>query len=443
MLLLLLHYQVPDSQERPSIIPTMTSTMMYLALSLHWMTTATTTCLAWTAPIGRQIARATTLTTTTQLGAIKAIRPEIELGDLTGGRPGAIIESEAELERKAEMFQELEQGIRTIPSWMSDYGELLSEIEAVFDTDDPEALNSNKLGDWDISFLKSKFNYELDPSKGDDDPNAEYSKTKRYVKENPKDDDGVDIGYNPIFGHSNPIDTRTIVGTLDSYMIDEESRDEGMLTPVFAPGDMEIAINEDIRTFRKSLDIIETYADPFFLEYEVPRHMQRWYGYPEPMTYPQKNYTNNRFTTDEDRTDFDSFPPHKARTLAVQYARAKNAEWLPPTKSLEFHTNARAPYEKYGTLVGTLEHGECDAAVVEIIQPALKVLGSIADLLSIDGNIYRFYYHGLIKDKFGMSCWAQTLLQDCGVEVDNVIFETGFRKRDPWYDGGSPWYGPY
>ena len=129
--------------------------------------------------------------------------------------------------------------------------------------------------------------------------------------------------------------------------------------------------------------------------------------------------------------------------MAVQYARAKNSEWLPEGKSLEFHTQARAPYEKYNTLVGTIKYGNRDADQVAKVQPALHILGNVVDLLSIDGSIYRFYYHGLIKDKFGMSCWAQTLLQDCGVEVDSVIFETGFRKRDPWYDGGDPWYGPY
>lgn len=403
-------------------------------------------CWAWTtSPLISPLKSIShTRATMQQLDAIKAIRPEIDLGDLTGGRPGAIIESEEQLERKAEIFQEIEDGVRIYPEWMSDYGELLSDVEAVFDTDDPTALDSSKLGEWDISYLKSKFEYELDPAKGDEDPNALLTSTnKRYVTKIPQDDDGVDIGYNPIFGPSYPIDERTIVGTMDSYMIDEESRDERMLTPLFEPGDLEIAQNEDIRTFRKSLDIIETYTDPFLPEYPVPRHVQPWYGYPEQTSYPQKNYTNNRFTKEQDRTPFDDYPPHMARTLAVQYARAKNSEWLPEGKSLEFHTQARAPYEKYNTLVGTIKYGNRDADQVAKVQPALHILGNVVDLLSIDGSIYRFYYHGLIKDKFGMSCWAQTLLQDCGVEVDSVIFETGFRKRDPWYDGGDPWYGPY
>jgi hypothetical protein len=402
--------------------------------------------LAWTAASQSCISRATTTTSSsssslTQLHmAVKAIRPELDLGDLSGGRPGAILESEAELERKAEMFREIERDRSLYPEWMSDYGELLSDVEAVFDSEEGE--DSSKLGEWDISYLKSKFDYELDPAKGDDDPNA-LLPNKRYLKQIPQDDDGVDIGYNPILGPSYPMDERTIVGTIDSYMVDEESRDERMLTPLFQPGDLEIQQNEDIRAFRKSLDIIEKYTDPFFPEYEVPRHMQPWYGYPERLAYPEKNYTNNRFTKEAEISPFDDYHPHKARKLAVQYARAKNSEWLRPETSLAYHTKERAPYERYETLVGTTKPGACNAAQVAAIGPALKILGSIVDLLSIDGNIYRFHYHGLIKNKFGMSCWAQTLLEDCGVTVDSVIFETGFRKRDPWHDGGSPWYGPY
>ena len=63
-------------------------------------------------------------------------------------------------------------------------------------------------------------------------------------------------------------------------------------------------------------------------------------------------------------------------------------------------------------------------------------------LLSIDGTVFRFAYHGLMKNRHGMSCWMETLLKDCGVDVTGVIFETGFRKRDFMTDGGDPWQGP-
>lgn len=228
-------------------------------------------------------------------------------------------------------------------------------------------------------------------------------------------------------------------------MIDETTKDDSMVTPQFAKDDLEIDYNEDIVTFRKSLDIMETYVDPFLpADLELPRHVARWHGYPTPMYFEPQNYTNNRFTSAADKTDFDSLQPWQARTKAVELARAKNAEWMKEDVSLAWHQQQREPYEKYGTLVGTVRKGECDPVLVEAIQPALRVLGSCVELLSIEneGTVFRFYYHGLMKNKHGMSCWAETLLRDCGVELTGVVFETGFRRRDPAYDGGDPWYGP-
>ena len=98
--------------------------------------------------------------------------------------------------------------------------------------------------------------------------------------------------------------------------------------------------------------------------------------------------------------------------------------------------------DEVGTLVGSLRPGECDPDIVELIQPALQVLGSCAILLSIEqGTVFRFHYHGLMKNKHGMAAWTETLIRDCGVEVTGVVFETGFRKRDPAYDGGDPYCG--
>jgi hypothetical protein len=380
-----------------------------------------------------------------QFAKRKGMKPETDEIDLTGGRPGAVIESEEELERKEVIFEELNDGTREAPDWIAEYqGDVMGE-GAMFDSDDPDALDSSTLGTYTILDLKSKFDYELDPEKGDPDPNNQ-DPGFSYLDENPKDEDGIEIGYNPIFGSPNPIDTRTIVGTVDSFMIDEQTKDEALLTPEFHPGDVEEGFNEDVRTFRKSLDIIESFTDPFLgPEWEVPRNVAKWHGLPQRLSYPEKNFTNNRFTKDEDLTPFDDYSPDRARKTAVQYARAQNAEWLPEGVSAAFHAAERAPYEKVGTLIGTLREGVSDPAIVEQILPALKVLGGSVDLLSIEGKgtIFRFVYHGLMKNKFGMSCWAQTLIRDCGVEVDNVVFETGFRKRDPWYDGGDPWYGPH
>ena len=369
--------------------------------------------------------------------------PDILDFDLTGGRPGAIVETEEELARKQEIFEEIERGERKLEAYFDDYGTLQEEEEAEYDTDDPEAMDATKLGEYTIRDLNSKFDYEWDPNV-DEDPNL-IQDTTGFIQETEKDEEGIEIGYDPIFGPSNPMDTRTKIGTPDSYVIDERSRDDSRVPQEFYPGDPEIELNEEVVAFRKSMDIIESYTDDFLgEELPVPRHTAKWYGYPEQMSYPKQNYTNNRFTDPKDLTNFDALDPYRARVKAVELARAKNAEWLPDGISQEWHKNQRAIYDQVGTLVGTTREGEKDPKLVEMIQPALDILGSCAILLSIeDDTVYRFHYHGLIKNKYGMQCWTETLLRDCGAEVTGVVFETGFRRRDPAYDGGDPYYGPH
>lgn len=369
--------------------------------------------------------------------------------DLTGGRPGAIIESEEQLATKETVFEEIDDGTRSYPQWFEEYGELLETEQAEYDVDDPEAIDSSTLGTWTIQDLNSKFDYEWDPLKGEMDPNILEVQGSRLLPQNEMNDDGVEVGYDPIFGPSNPIDTRTVLGTKDSYMIDDQTRDDTMLTPQFQPDDPEIEFNQDVVRFRKSLDLMETYVDDFLPGLAVPRHVAKWYGYPEQVFFEPKNYTNNRFTPEGQGTDFSKLDPHRARVKAVELARAKNADWLPDGVSQAWHTQQRQPYEDMGTLVGTFRQGECDPEIVEQIQPALKVLGSCVDLLSIHLDdqdesvaVYRFLYHGLMKNKHGMNAWTQTLLKECGVPVSGVVFETGFRKRDSWHDGGDPWHGP-
>ncbi|KAG7342988.1 hypothetical protein IV203_020933 [Nitzschia inconspicua] len=381
----------------------------------------------------------------------RARAPDILDFDLTGGRPGAIIESFEELDKKAQIMRELEENTRKYPPWVAqDYGFFEEELAAEYDNDDPDAIDAATLGQYDITDLEAKFEWEWDPEK-DPDPNLvesqqydDMDRPIRYLKETPKDEEGIEIGFDSFFGPSNPIDERTQIGTKDSYMIDEATRDEDLLTREFFPGDPEVAYNEEVIRYRRSLDIIETYQDEFLpADMPVPRHVAKWYGYPEMIRYPEKNYTNNRYTKLEDLTNFDEMTPHQARVRAVELARANNAEWMPDGVSQAWHLAQRRPYEEVGTLVGTLRKGEADPELVDAIQPALKILGSCVDLLSIenDGTVFRFHYHGLMKNKYGMSCWTETLIRDCGVEVTGVIFETGFRSRDPAYDGGDPYYG--
>eukprot|EP00522_Entomoneis_paludosa_P006024 CAMPEP_0172440328 /NCGR_PEP_ID=MMETSP1065-20121228/981_1 /TAXON_ID=265537 /ORGANISM="Amphiprora paludosa, Strain CCMP125" /LENGTH=502 /DNA_ID=CAMNT_0013189115 /DNA_START=88 /DNA_END=1596 /DNA_ORIENTATION=- len=373
------------------------------------------------------------------------------LGDLTGGRPGAIIESAKQLELKEKILSELdERGYDR--QTMDDYGELAELAESDYDIDDPEAIDAATLGTWTIFDLETKFDYDWDPLSDDPDPNQVSLQNEDTIADTPKDEDGIEVGYTSFFGPSNPIDERTIVGTRDSYMIDEKSRDESRLTPQFAPDDLENEFNEDFVNFRKSLNIMETYIDPFLSEdIKVPRHVAKWHGYPEQTNFRPQNYTNNRFTPEDKKTDFDALSPFRARKLAVEMARAQNAEWMTPDVHQKHVAEERAPYEKYQTLVGTLRKGEIDPDIVQEMEPALKILGSCVELLSTwqdeetGGIVLRFNYHGLMKNRFGMKCWAESLLrEECGMmNVNNVIFETGFRRRDPAYEGGDYYYGPY
>mmetsp|Transcript_11227 Transcript_11227/g.13554 ORF Transcript_11227/g.13554 Transcript_11227/m.13554 type:complete len:425 (+) Transcript_11227:113-1387(+) len=408
----------------------------------------TPSALAWTTP--SILPKKQQRFSKTVLYEIKAERPKVELQDLTGGRPGSIIETEEELERKEEIFAELESGERSYEdaqAKIDDYGDPDEDIDgALFDIDDPNALDSSTLGVYNIFDLKSKFDYEWTPESGDPDPNL-LDPSLDYVKEPEKTEDGIEFGWDPIFGSSNPIDTRTVTTPVDSYMIDDKTRDDSLLEPLFPPNDPEISFNEDIVKFRKSMKVIDTFIDPFVgEELPAPRHVAKWHGYPEQMAFPEKNYTNNRFTAPEDLTDFDAMTPHRARVRAVELARAKNAEWLPEGVSEKWHQDQRQPYENHGTLVGTLKKADyIDEEKVAEIQPALDVLKSSVELLSIenDGTVFRFAYHGLMKNKFGMAAWTETLIRDLGVECTGVVFETGFRKRDPIHDGGFGWYGPY
>ena len=134
----------------------------------------------------------------------------------------------------------------------------------------------------------------------------------------------------------------------------------------------------------------------------------------------------------------------RASKVAVQLARAKNNEWLPAGTSEAYLSSKTAIYKEKGILTGSTLKGEIDPDIAKRIRPALDTLGDVVELLSCEaGTGFRFKYHGLIKNKRGMAAWTGTLIRDCDVDCTGVVFETGHRKRDPAYDGGSHWYGPY
>ena len=349
-------------------------------------------------------------------------------------------ESTSDKEKSKIILSEIDDGLRDLPDWF--YEEYQEErFEDLQVDDDPTAIDPETLGKWDESDLEGRLEYEFDPARGDKDPNILNPKFE-HVKEVPVDDEGVELMYDPIFGRANPIDERTIINPQDSYIIDDQTRDDAIVTPTFPEGDIEIDFNADITAFRKSLKIVETFMDPY-LNIEVPRHKAKWYGYPEQIGYPDKPDIENRFTKPEEKTDFNALTPFQARKKAVELARAKNNEWLPKGKSVEYHNTRTEIYKEKGLLVGSLMKGDIDEETKEKITPALNVLGSSAELLEINETVFRFHYYGLIKNKRGMAAWTETLIKECGVECTSVVFETGWRKRDPYYDGGDKWYGPY
>ena len=342
------------------------------------------------------------------------------------------------------ILEEIDSGLRTLTSddiKLDDYGEP-EDVLAVENADDDDAIDAEALGQWDEKDLEDKFDYEWNPDEGDEDPNNP-NPDFEYVKEIEMDAEGNEVGYNPVFGPSNPIDTRTILNPPDSYVIDAKTRDDRLVPHDFPDGDPERQANADFRAFRKSLNQVETYTDEH-LQMEVPRHTAKWHGYPEQLSYPKQDYMNNRFTKPEDRTDFDALGAARARKVAVQMARAKNNEGLPAGTSADYHAGKTAIYKELGVITGSTLSGEIDGEVAAKIQPALDVLGGVVDLLSIEvGTVFRFKYHGLIKNKRGMEAWAGVLIRNCDVDCTGVVFETGHRKRDPAYDGGDNWYGPY
>jgi len=333
-------------------------------------------------------------------------------------------------------LKEVESGARTIdPDFIEE-----EEEEA----EDPNVINADDWGQWDERDLEGpNLEEHWDPAV-DADPNELKREEYEYVSEIPKDEDGVELGYDPTFGSWYPIDERTIVNPPESYIVDAKTANATSVPRDFpSDDDVEVGYNADVKAFRKSLKIVETYVDEW-TGLEHPRHVAKWHGEPPLEVYPPKPWTNNRFTKDEDRTDFSGLSPYRARKKALELARSKNNEWLPKGMSEAYHHERTKIFEEKGLLVGSLKKGQCDPEVVERIRPALDVLGNVADLLSIQEGVFRFHYHGLIKNKRGMEAWTQTMIRDeCGAVCTGVVFETGRRKRDPWYDHGDHWYGPY
>lgn len=275
--------------------------------------------------------------------------------------------------------------------------------------DENDEIDAETLGIWSEEDFKTRTKFEWDEGT---DPN-DLDPTLEYYTENPVDEDGVEKGWDPLYGPSNPFDERTIVSPVESYMIAESSRNDEMLEQRFPPSDPECGFNDEVTEIRKDLKIIETYVDPF-LDIEVPRHVATWHGYHQETKFPKKDFMNNRFTKPEDKTDFTKLDPYRARQKAVEMARSKNCEWLPEGYSEQYKMKKTAGFRRLNVLAGSLKEGDKDPQIVERIRPVMKVLGDAAQLLSIQETVFRFRYYGPMKNRRGIQDWTGKMIRECG-----------------------------
>lgn len=251
-----------------------------------------------------------------------------------------------------------------------------------------------------------------------------------YYSETMVDEDGVEVGWDPVFGPSNPIDDRAILSDIESYMVADATRDDRLLTPM-ALAD-EDAFQQEVRAIRLNRNRLETYEDPY-LHVEVPRHARPWYGERDmdQNPYEPKDYMNNRYTRAEDKTDFTKLTPFEARKRAVFMARSKNNEWLPDGYSQERKAEDTRLFRERKILAGSLLQGEIDETKLEQLQPILRKIGGVATVLSIEEGVFRFHYKGPMKHRRGIRNWTEMLMTELDIDFTGVFFETGVRKVDP------------
>ena len=79
--------------------------------------------------------------------------------------------------------------------------------------------------------------------------------------------------------------------------------------------------------------------------------------------------------------------------------------------------------------------GDVDEAEVAHIQPMLDVFTNTVEVLEASGGVFRFQYHGLIRNQHGMEAWARSLILESHPRPESVTrveFATN-RKRDVYF----------
>jgi hypothetical protein len=139
--------------------------------------------------------------------------------------------------------------------------------------------------------------------------------------------------------------------------------------------------------------------------------------------------TANRFTREEDRTDFGLLPPGVALNVAREMGRMKNNEWLPADVPASYVAKKFSEQRKH--LAGSTRASPIAPALLAAAQPAIAVFNGLVRPLSETEGAWRFFYHGKIVHKRGFEAYLKQLLNECeGVECTGVWFETGGREKD-------------
>lgn len=309
------------------------------------------------------------------------------------------------------------------------YGSVMEDLD---DTSASEEEDDVEISSFDQVFSQTEVDAEVmerQRQKTEDEIYNQYEYYQPSAKD--FDDDGVEILSSPIFGGYNPIDERAIVTPMESYMVAEHSRNDSSLANLYP--DEEAEFQEEVKQIRKDMKKLDTFVDPY-LQLDVPRNVRPWHGtvQDDKITYEPKDFSNNRFTKPEDKTDFTKLDPYTARKTAVRMALMDNNEWLPKGVTEEYFKKKSKWFRENNVLFGTLQKGECDPEIVELIQPVLRTLGNVVKLLSIqEPGVFRFHYFGPMKHRRGMQSWTKMMIHELGgVNCTGIVFETGLRVVD-------------
>jgi len=73
-------------------------------------------------------------------------------------------------------------------------------------------------------------------------------------------------------------------------------------------------------------------------------------------------------------------------------------------------------------LAGSLKRGDVDPTLLTELEPVLKKIGGVVEILSIEDGVYRFHYRGPMKHRKGIQNWTDMMMKDLGIRFTGVFF---------------------